>query len=125
MAPAKTTELPHEVPRGISPVDFAALKLTLERCRASSQDRSRQIDAMLADRSRSWASVAEFCAYDRQMDNLHLKPWEHPPAHVNDPDHPQPGEETAAALLRRMLHAGIPRWHPDPLVALEAAERTT
>jgi hypothetical protein len=77
---------------------------------------------MLADHTRSWASVAEFCAYSEQMANLHLKPWQEPPMHV-DPDNPKAGEAEAAALLRRMLQAGISRWHPDPLAALEEREQ--
>ena len=36
-----------------------------------------------------------------------------------DPDNPERGEETAAKMLRRMLLAGISRWHPDPMAALD------
>jgi hypothetical protein len=104
-------------------VDFAALKLAMERCRASSEGRSRQLDSMLEDRP--WEDVAIFAAYDQQMENLHLKPWQVPPAHVNDPAHPEAGEGEAAALLRRMIAAGVSKWDPDPLNALDAAKKVT
>jgi hypothetical protein len=95
----------------------------MKQCRSSDRHRSEQLDSMLQDRP--WHQVAEFASYSCQVATLGLKPWQPPPAHVNDPDHPEPGEETAAALLQRMLKVGVSRWHPTPLVALEAAERAT
>jgi hypothetical protein len=74
---------------------------------------------MLEDRP--WHQVAEFAAYSCQVDALGLKPWQPPPCHV-DPDHPEPGDETAAALLQRMLQNGVSRWDPDPMAALAAKE---
>jgi hypothetical protein len=52
-----------------------------------------------------------------------LKPWQEPPCCVVDPNEPRVGEEEAAKLLRRMLKAGISRWHPDPLRELERREK--
>jgi hypothetical protein len=43
-----------------------------------------------------------------------------PPCCVADENEPRIGEESAAKLLRRMLKAGISRWHPDPVAVLEA-----
>jgi hypothetical protein len=57
-----------------------------------------------------------------QTDNLHLKPWQSPPCHVIDEHEPQVGEEMGAKLLRKMLWAGISRWHPDPMSALATRE---
>jgi hypothetical protein len=33
------------------------------------------------------------------------------------------GKYAAALILRKMLDAGISRWHPDPLAAFEAASK--
>jgi hypothetical protein len=38
-------------------------------------------------------------------------------------DGPIFGRRAAAELLRRMLAAGLSRYEPDPIAALEAAER--
>ncbi len=46
------------------------------------------------------------------------RPWETPPCH---PDGTCKGP--AAALFRKMQKAGISRWHPDPLSALEAVKQ--
>jgi hypothetical protein len=108
-----------EIPEGIDPVDLAALKLALAKSRASGKSRREQLDDMLKDRC--WLEVAQFAASDRQFANLRLKLWQTPPCFVADENEPRVGEEEAAKLLHRMLKAGISRWHPDPLAALEAA----
>jgi hypothetical protein len=107
-----------EPPPGIDPNDLAALQLAFSQCYAASHVRAIQLDSMLQDRSR--VEVAEFAAYDQQIDNMRLRPWEEPPCHVGDPHEPRRGEEAGAKVLRRMLKAGISRWHPNPLAALEA-----
>ena len=73
-------------------------------------------------KERSWQEVAEFAAYDRQIDNMGLRPWETPPCLVCDENEPRVGEEIAAKVLRNMLKAGISRWHPNPIAALEEAK---
>ena len=79
--------------------------------------------------SLTWGRVAELCAYSCQVDNLLLKAWETPPCHADEKDFsPDPEcsparNAEACALLRRMLAAGVSRWHPDPMKALEHAER--
>ena len=95
--------------------DRAALELAIEQCRAQSGDLDTQIAAMLIDRP--WLECATFAAYSCQMDSLKLKPWEFPPCWVEpgDREHRQ-----AAKLLRKMLAAGVSRFHPDPLAAIEA-----
>src|SRR5436853_7916108 len=77
--------------------------------------RARQLEDKLADES--WLAVAEFAASCVQSRTLHLKPWELPPADIYDDDPDSPGKR----LLARMLAAGISRYAPDPLAALEAA----
>jgi hypothetical protein len=95
--------------------------------------RAGQIKEKLQDES--WEDVAIFCAELCQERALHLKPWENPPCVIEDPDDPDErlepdkpgpasdGRRQAAALLKRMLAAGVSRYHPDPLRALEEVER--
>ena len=72
--------------------------------------------------------VAEFAAYSCQIKSLSLKPWQSPPVHededADEPDNAERESDTAARkLLRRMLRAGVSRFDPDPLAALERANR--
>ena len=110
--------------------DKAALELAMSRCKAEGAGRAEQIESMLngthyadksfgkwADPPRPWAEVAQFAAYCAQFIALRLRPWERPPCHSSGE-----GDDAAAVLLRRMLKAGISRWHPDPMAALEAAK---
>jgi len=57
-------------------------------------------------------------AYSLQMDNLKLKPWENPPMYGDVSN----ADAKARRLLKRMLDAGVSRYHPDPLAAIEAAK---
>jgi hypothetical protein len=77
---------------------------------------------------RSFAEVGQFAAYCCQCRSLRLKPWQTPPMHGDaEPSHPDAddthGYGAAAELLERLLAAGLSRWEPDPIGALEAAER--
>lgn len=56
-----------------------------------------------------------------QTRNLRLKPWQSPPADVDEHD-PNPRDRDAQALRRRMLAAGVDPWEHDPLAALAAAD---
>lgn len=94
--------------------DHAALRLPIEHARAASRVRAEQIDDFLQERD--WAEVAWFAAQCAQRKALRLKVWELPPCCV-DPD----DGTRAAKLLRKMLAAGVSRFHPDPLAALEEA----
>jgi len=104
-----------------------AIKLTLEE---KDQGRVAQVKSMLADLQRPWSETACFCAYHRQARVLDLHPWEEPPCHIYPDDEeymairgPRHVTAEAVTLLKRMLDAGISRYHPDPLAALEAAKR--
>src|SRR6516162_8637115 len=77
--------------------------------------RAWQLDEKLKDES--WADVASFAAKCVQSRALRLKPWETAPCDIYDDDPDSPGKR----LLRRMLKAGVSRYAPDPLAALEAA----
>ena len=88
--------------------------------------RAEQLRAMLEDEE--WIEVAEFAAYHCQIHALSLKPWQSPPVHIDeDADEPDSAERepntAARKLLRRMLRAGVSRFDPDPLAALERAKR--
>ena len=62
--------------------------------------------------------VAEFAAYSCQVHALCLKPWQDTPCHA-DEDDPHPRDKDAQRFLRKMLAAGISRYEPDPMAALE------
>ena len=65
-----------------------------------------------------WQEVAEFAASLCQRKALDLAPWENPPCHAHiDPM----GGDGSVQLLEKMEAAGISRFHPDPLRALEQA----
>jgi hypothetical protein len=76
--------------------------------------RAEQLDDKL--RSEPWAEVAEFAAHVCQCRTLHLKPWELPPSSFDARD-----DDPGAELLRRLLAAGLSRYEPDPIAALERA----
>ena len=103
--------------------DKAALKLAMEHARREI-GRGEQLDSMLngtrLQEGKGWAcppepreEVAQFAAYCAQSRSLRLKPWESPPCHADKGD---TGPD--AELLRKMLAAGVSRWHPSPLDAL-------
>jgi hypothetical protein len=107
----------------LSPIDREALERALARVQAESEEERDRFDRMLGGSGWQWA--AESAAYHCQIAALKLKPWQAPPAHVHgDEIDPsvygcKPGE---VALKRRLLAAGLSRFEPDPLGALERAE---
>jgi hypothetical protein len=105
--------------------DKAALVLAMEYARRD-PDRAGQLDSMLAGTRvgndwvcapQSWEAVAAFAASCAQTKTLQLRPWEDPPCIVDEDDGGPAGK-----FLRRMLAAGVSRWHPDPRGALAALE---
>ena len=101
-------------------VDQAALALALEQMRRAEPERREQVGDKL--QSEGWRAAAEFAASVRQSETLRLRPWQSPPCDVAE-DATSPREVAPAELLRRMLAAGVSRWHPDPLAALAKAGR--
>src|SRR5262245_15434009 len=114
--------------------DRAALKLAIAAC---TEGDATELRDLIKSRDGSWEEAAKFSARCMQARHLKLKPWEVPPARIVNPDDPdegfyhpdQPGTASdgrvqAAALLRRMLALGVSKWHPDPLAAIEEAERS-
>ena len=92
------------------------------RCFLTACGRVEQVQGMLADPTRPWLETATFCAYHRQAVALHLRPWEHTPSWVTDPDN-YPEAPEAARLAKKMIAAGVSLYDPDPLGALAAAAR--
>jgi hypothetical protein len=93
--------------------DQAALELAMQTVMRT---REAQLVSMLL--KRPWQEVAEFASFCAQGDTLDLRPWETPPCLVDGGD----WEQRTGPLLKRMLRAGISRWHPDPIKALREAE---
>jgi hypothetical protein len=108
-------------------IDRDAFKRAIESCRNRKDDpgRREQIDSKLAEEP--WDEVGRFAAYSCQSRNLNLKPWQIPPCWIRDVeavlaagDDDMHGRRAAAKLLKRMLDAGLSRYEPDPLAALDA-----
>jgi hypothetical protein len=113
----------------ISPVDRDAR--AIEIAKAESPGRAAQIASKL--KTESWREVAEFASYVCQHRALQTRPWELAPIDV-DEDDPIPGGDDAhrkgraITLLRRLLHAGLSRYEPQPLAAIakmESLDRVT
>jgi hypothetical protein len=103
--------------------DAAALELALQQTLAEkNQGRVEQVQRMLKGRTR--LEVSQFCSFHRQIEALKLRPWDLPPC-LGDCDVGSGRDEQAYRLLRRMRKAGVSRWHPSPLEAVEAAEKAT
>jgi hypothetical protein len=94
--------------------DEDALKLAVKICRARDEGSRDQIDWKIENDR--WRDAAEFAAYSCQYDSLNLKPWEEPPCRA---DENSDDDSPARTLLRRMLAAGVSRYHPDPIAALD------
>jgi len=113
----------------IDETDRAALILAInETLKEPDQNRVEQVRGMLDDPQRPWSETARFCSYHGQMQALRLRPWEEPPCYPDDPEYMEQVRRShigaeAVALIRRMLKLGISRYHPDPMMALAAAER--
>jgi hypothetical protein len=118
-------------PSRLTDTDRQALERAIEIRRQESAAERQWLDELLKERT--WRDVAESCVYGCQCKALQLKPWEAPPITVrHDPDevlqwkdHPRPSYLRAAQLLKRLLAAGLSRYEPDPLRALERVEAST
>jgi hypothetical protein len=118
--------------RELSPVDQEALERAIElvRNRSEKEDPGRraQIDRMMEEDD--WFRTVEFCVHCCQMDLVRPRLWQPIPADIDDlegtlakGDDGLGGGYRAALLLKRMLAAGLSRYEPDPVRALEAKRR--
>jgi hypothetical protein len=64
----------------------------------------------------AWREVAEHAAYEQQVNNLGLRPWEDPPMWGDPQD-----DDDASNLLSKMRKLGISKYEPDPARAIAAA----
>jgi hypothetical protein len=111
----------------LSRIDRDALERAIAMARAKGPVDREQIDDKL--KTEPWLDVGEFAAYSCQMDCLHLKPWQPTPSWVGDikadlaaGDDGVGGQYAAALLLKKMLAAGLSRYEPDPVAALERVQ---
>jgi hypothetical protein len=109
----------------LSQVDLNALERAIEfvRARGSPADKLQIEDKL---KTEPWLEVARFAVYGAQMRALRLKLWQPAPSDIDDVDAALAagddgvmGHYQAAKLLQRMLCAGLSRFEPDPLAALE------
>jgi hypothetical protein len=103
-------------------VDRSALERAIEIAKSESPGRAAQIASKL--KTETWRAVAEFAAYCCQHRALATKPWELAPVSVDEDDPIPDGDDLrrkgrAITLLRRLLAAGLSRFEPQPLAALE------
>jgi hypothetical protein len=113
----------------LSRVDREALDRALRIARAESAEEAAHIDRLMAARGWQWA--AESAVYHLQCKALRLRPWQPPPCWIRDlegdlaaGDDGISGRYRAALLTQRLLRAGLSRFEPDPVAALERAEST-
>src|SRR5262245_65436823 len=98
-------------------IDKAALELALKTVLENRADpgRANQVREML--REDGWEYAAKFCSSLLQRQRLQLRPWDlRPPCRSEANDGSEAGQ-----LLAQMLAAGMSRYDPDPLSALEGA----
>lgn len=112
---------------GLAEGDLHAMRLAISLCLANDPPDPggvEQITDMLDDPEdlygNSWRDVARHCVIQQQTARLNLSPGQYPPCSI-DLAYRQPARDLPQArLLRKMLHAGISRYHPDPMGALRA-----
>jgi hypothetical protein len=97
-------------------------KEALEQCMASamaeSADRKWQLETLIEQSG--WEQTAKLACYICQSKSLNLAPWQAPPFRATtDPM----GSGASLRFAEKLDAKGISRYHPDPLAALEAAER--
>jgi hypothetical protein len=99
--------------------DVPALKLSMQEA-LKQEGRALQFEKIL-EQGRSGWRLGILAACICQYRNLELEPHQHPPCHVSIEDRPFEGMEDAAALVRKLVAAGVSRLHPDPAAAYKEA----
>jgi hypothetical protein len=105
--------------------DRRAMQRAIEQMRNESAESRERVERVL--RVEGFESAAQTAAYPCQFRALRLKPWMCPPAWAADEiDATRPNtfgnRPDEVALLKRMLAAGLSRFHPDPMRALTEIE---
>jgi hypothetical protein len=104
-------------------IDRDAMRRAISILRGRGGEDQRQIEEMLSERG--FAEAGPFAAYLLQCSRLVLKPWMAPPCAAHEEVGPTEYDDcygnrrAEVELLRRLLAAGLSRWEPDPVAALE------
>jgi hypothetical protein len=106
--------------------DKDALARAIEMAKTLDPVYSAAVESKLT--SGAWEEAALYACVHLQSQALRLRPWMCPPCHANDAidlaegDHygNKPGE---VALRQRMIALGLSVYEPNPLEAIERAER--
>jgi hypothetical protein len=100
----------------LTPADYSAMQACIDIMRRESPDCANQIDAKI--KFEGYEAAGEFAACHVQSDVLKLRPWEVPPCNIW-------GHHcaNAIALRDRLLAAGVSVFVPDPMQAIDEAER--
>jgi hypothetical protein len=97
----------------LTDVDLDALRRSIEIDCRRNRARRRRVDARLAA-GEDWLKVARSCAFNCQIDAMHLQPWEHTACYADSPE--------SHALVRRLKAAGLSKYEPSPLDALALSD---
>jgi hypothetical protein len=95
----------------LTDADRDAMAWAITVARRESPTRAKQIDAKL--RNEPFEAVGRFAAFSAQIASMHLQPWESTVVYADSRE--------AHALLRRLKAAGLSKFEPDPIAALEQA----
>jgi hypothetical protein len=102
-----------------------AFERAIEEMR-NGDDHARQLIARLLARD-SFEEAAKTACFYCQSKNLRLKSWQPPPMEAGPrtdlPDDGGGGWKRAEEPLHRLQAAGLSRYEPDPIAALERIER--
>jgi hypothetical protein len=104
--------------------DREAMRRAVETLLRTEPDWRDQIAAML--QSQPWEQVGLFASICCQVRALHVKPHECALAETHDvaePSEVYSYRASEVALLRKMLSLGLSKYEPDPIAALQRAER--
>jgi hypothetical protein len=99
--------------------DVPAVKLAIQVA-VEQEGRALQFEKIMKQGRSGWR-LGVLAACICQYTSLELEPHQHPPCHVSLEDRPLEGLEDAAALVRKLVAAGVSRLHPDPAAAYKEA----
>jgi hypothetical protein len=107
----------------MEPHDRPAMQAAIEELLRLEPTWNETVAGMLE--TQPFEAVGAWAATICQVRNMRLKSWECPPAdstNVREPCDRYGSRPDEVELLRRLLRAGVSRYHPDPMQALAAAK---
>lgn len=99
--------------------DVPALRLSMQEA-LKQEGRALQFEKAF-EQGRSGWRLGILAACICQYTSLELEPNQYAPCHVSIEGRPFEGMEEAAALVRKLVAAGVSRLHPDPAAAYKKA----